>query len=144
SGIRAVMTSCPTMWSLTPEHCAKIPQNRARNAVITLSAWREAARPDRAFVEAVRRHYERVYFLCQSQEDFQYFAAFGWDDIRLVPPTLKGYDRFLDENDVDFIGTRLHSGIRALQRGKRALVLAIDNRAAEIAKDTGLPVVSRD
>ncbi|MBR1151589.1 polysaccharide pyruvyl transferase family protein [Bradyrhizobium sp. JYMT SZCCT0428] len=144
SGIRALMTSCPTMWALTPDHCAKIPRTRARDAVITLSAWREAAASDRAYVDVLKRHYKKLYFFCQSQEDYQYFSSFGWTDIKLVPPTIKGYNQFLDDNDVDFIGTRLHGGIRALQRKRRALILSIDNRATEIAKDTGLPVVSRD
>jgi len=143
-GIRAVMTSCPTMWCLTPDHCAKIPRTRARSAVITLTAWRGAARLDRAFVELIQRYYKDLYFFCQSQEDFRYFTSFGWENIKCLPPTIKGYDQFLDENDVDFIGTRLHGGIRALQKCRRALIISIDNRAKEIAKDTGLPVISRE
>jgi hypothetical protein len=43
--------------------------------------------------------------------------------------------------DVDFVGARLHGGIRALQRGRRTLTIALDNRAREIAGDTGMPVV---
>lgn len=143
-GIRGLMTSCPTTWSLTPEHCAKVPRARAKDAIITLSAWRESANADRAFVEVLRKHYSKLFFFCQSQEDYRYFASFGWQDIAPISPTLKSYDRFLEEHDVDFVGTRLHGGIRALQKGRRALVLAVDNRATEIAKDTGLPVVSRD
>jgi hypothetical protein len=144
SGVRAAMTSCPTTWSLVPEHCARIPRALATNVIITLSAWREAPSADRAFVEVLRRHYKRLFFFCQSQEDYRYFASFGWEDITPISPTLKGYDQFLEGHDVDFVGTRLHGGIRALQKGRRALVLVVDNRATEIAKDTGLPVVSRD
>ncbi len=50
----------------------------------------------------------------------------------------------LDHEDVDFVGARLHGGIRALQRGRRALIVPVDNRAAEISKSTVLPVASRD
>ena len=42
------------------------------------------------------------------------------------------------------MGTRLHAGVRALQHKKRTLILSVDNRANEIAKDTNLPVISRD
>lgn len=40
---------------------------------------------------------------------------------------------------MDYIGTRLHGGIHALNHGVRAIVIEVDNRAAEIARDTGLP-----
>ena len=43
----------------------------------------------------------------------------------------------------DYIGTRLHGGIYALLHNRRSLIIEIDNRAAEIAKDTYLPTVKR-
>jgi polysaccharide pyruvyl transferase WcaK-like protein len=49
----------------------------------------------------------------------------------------------LRNESVDFIGLRLHAGIRSLQRSRRTLIVAIDNRATEISKDTNLPVVAR-
>lgn len=55
----------------------------------------------------------------------------------------KKYDEVLKE-DVDYIGTRLHGGIKALNAGRRSLIIAVDNRAIEISKDTGLPVIGRD
>jgi polysaccharide pyruvyl transferase WcaK-like protein len=57
-------------------------------------------------------------------------------------PTLAAYDAVLQAGPVDFVGNRLHGGIRALQKGRRALILSLDNRAAEIARDTCLPVIS--
>ncbi|MEQ9009122.1 MAG: hypothetical protein RLP12_14665, partial [Ekhidna sp.] len=39
--------------------------------------------------------------------------------------------------------TRLHGGVKCLLSRKRALVIEIDNRAAEIAKDTNLPTTKR-
>lgn len=46
--------------------------------------------------------------------------------------------------DIDYVGTRLHGKIRVLNREKRAIILAVDNRAIEIANDTALPVVRRE
>lgn len=143
-GIRAITTSCPTTWSLTPAHCAKIPTSRAKSAVFTLSAWRSNPDHDRSFVELLRRHYATVHFFPQMQDDWNYFQSFGWGDIKMVPATTEGYNRFLEDEDVDFVGTRLHGGIRAIQKGRRALILAIDNRAAELGKDTQLPVIPRE
>jgi hypothetical protein len=80
----------------------------------------------------------------QQPEDFAYAAALGDGRIKLIPPNLASYTQYLQQNHVDYIGSRLHGGIRALQTGKRSLILAVDNRAVEISKDTGLPVVKRD
>ena len=46
--------------------------------------------------------------------------------------------------DVDYVGTRLHAGIRALSKGHRTIVISIDNRAKNIGKDTGLPTIERE
>ena len=50
----------------------------------------------------------------------------------------------LENNDIDYVGTRLHAGIRAIQKKRRALVLSIDNRASEISNDIGMNVVPRE
>ena len=44
----------------------------------------------------------------------------------------------------DYIGTRLHGGVHCLLQGRRSLILEVDNRAREIAQDTGLPTVKRE
>ena len=54
------------------------------------------------------------------------------------------YDRLLETEDVDVLGNRLHGGIRALAKGRRALILEIDNRAREMARESNLPTVRRD
>ena len=143
-GVKSLMTSCATTWNLTEARCAAIPKRRSSQAIFTLSAWRPNLAADRAFVESIQRHYQKVYFFPQMQEDWAYFSSFGWSNIRMVGPTTEAYNTFLENEDVDFIGTRLHGGIRALQKGRRALILSIDNRARELGKDTGLPVLARD
>jgi polysaccharide pyruvyl transferase WcaK-like protein len=46
-------------------------------------------------------------------------------------------DRFLLDhgNSRLYVGTRLHGGIFSMQHGVSALIIQVDNRAAEIAKD---------
>lgn len=142
-GLAAINTSCPTMWSLTTEHCARIPSTRAPDVVFTLTYWRANIEADRAFVELLRRIYRKIYFFPQQQADWKYFRLFGWEDVRLIRPSVGGYNHFLENEDVDFVGTRLHGGIRALQKQRRALILSVDNRAAELSKDTRLPTAPR-
>jgi len=138
-----VNTSCPTMWALTPEHCRNVPNHKSESAVFALTAWRPDPLADRAMIEVIRRNYKKIYFFSQMQEDFAYLQSFNIGDIEFITPTLAAYNRFVENEDVDFIGTRLHGGIRALQKNRRALVIAIDVRAAEIGKDTNLPIVKR-
>lgn len=40
----------------------------------------------------------------------------------------------------DYMGTRLHGGIKSLSSYRRTLIIGIDNRAIEMANDIGLPV----
>jgi len=142
-GLKVLSTSCPTTWSLTPDHCANFPHSRASAAILTLTAWRADIESDRRIIDLLRRQYRKIYFFPQMQEDYNYFRSFGFDDIKMLGTTLNAYNKFLENEDVDFVGTRLHGGIRALQRRRRALILAVDNRATEIGRDIGLPVLQR-
>lgn len=63
-------------------------------------------------------------------------------NINIIPPGLDNYNKMM-RNNVDFIGTRLHAGIRALQKCRRSIIIAIDNRAIEMGRDFGIPIVSR-
>ena len=59
--------------------------------------------------------------------------------------TEAAYDRLLREApSLDYVGNRLHGGIRALQHGRRAIIVEIDNRAQEMGRDFNLPTVARD
>ena len=61
-----------------------------------------------------------------------------------IPFGLENYDSLLEHKEIDYVGTRLHAGIRAIGKRHRTIVIAIDNRAKNIANDTGLPIVLRE
>jgi polysaccharide pyruvyl transferase WcaK-like protein len=142
-GVRCVNTACPTMWTLTRPHCRTVPRCRAGAVVFTLTAWRPDPQADRELIALLRSHYRRVYFFAQMREDYDYFRRFDNSAIEVVKPTLQGYTALLASEDIDYVGTRLHGGIRALQMGRRTLVIGVDNRGVEIHRDTGLPMVPR-
>jgi len=142
-GVQVLNTSCPTIWPLTEEHCITIPKTKADAAVVTITAWRSNPVADKRLVETLCRHYRKVYFYPQQFDDVEYFEKFGFQNIAFAATTHRSYINFLENEDVDVVGTRLHGGILALQRRRRSLILAVDNRAAEIGKDTGLPVIDR-
>lgn len=145
-GIQNVVnTACPTMWNLTEEHCKKIPTHKAKTVVTTFTNYNINHSSDTQLVDMLLTHYENVYIWLQAIEDYNQLSKYPFaDKVKIIPPTLKAYDEFLMETETDYVGTRLHGGIRALNAGKRTVILAVDNRATEIAKDTNLPVLNRN
>ena len=140
-----INTACPTMWKLTPEHIAKIPVKKSNTVVFTLTDYRTDPQNDEFLITALLENYDKVYFFMQQIGDYHYINRLNTDikKIHFLNPTLKDYDHFLNTNDVDYIGTRLHGGIRALQKYKRTIIIGVDNRALEISKDTNLLVIDR-
>lgn len=139
-----VNTACPTMWELKSERISRIPKLKSKAVVTTLTNYMQNDDLDAFMLETLLGNYETVYVWLQAIEDYTQLQRLGVvDKVHIVPPTLKAYDEVL-KSEVDYIGTRLHGGIRALNAGKRSLIIAVDNRAVEISKDTGLPVIRRE
>ena len=140
---RVINTACMTMWKLDDAACAKLPRSKATRVVTTLTFYHRDEAADRRMLELLKANYATVAFWSQQAPDITYLESLGVTGIEVITPTLRGYNEYLDNEDLDFVGTRLHGGVRAMQKGHRALILGIDNRATEIARDTGLPVVPR-
>ncbi|MCB7070217.1 polysaccharide pyruvyl transferase family protein [Caldibacillus sp. 210928-DFI.2.22] len=140
-----INTGCPTMWSLTKEHCSEIPSVKSKDVVCTITDYNKDLSSDKKMIEILCNHYENVYLWLQGTKDYDYYKELSVENkkIKLIPPNLKSYDAILEKN-VDYIGTRLHAGIRALQKKKRAIIIAIDNRAIEKQKDFNLKCISRE
>jgi len=142
-----VNTSCPTTWKLTYEHCLSIPSKKSENVLITLTDYNKSTELDKKLLDLVFKKYKKVYYWIQGNGDLEYIDSFNNLDknkLIIIGPKLFLYDEVLQEEDVDYIGTRLHAGIRAIQKSKRVLILAIDNRAKEISKDINLNIADRD
>lgn len=144
-GIKNVInTGCPTMWNLTPELCAAIPQNKADNVVCTVTDYNRDLPADSAMLKILLECYSKVYLWLQGKDDADYVKQLGIENrVILIPGTLEAYDEILKQKNLDYIGTRLHAGIRALSMGHRSIIISIDNRAEEISADTQLPVIKR-
>ena len=145
-GIKNVInTNCPTMWGLTKEHCAKIPASKSGSVLTTITDYAPDPEADAFMLGTLLNEYENVYLWVQGQCDYLYLQKIiNCRRLTLIPPTLDGLDAFLERNKTcDYIGTRLHAGIRCLNKLHRSLVIAVDNRARAIHEDTGLPVMER-
>lgn len=140
-----ICTACPTMWSLTREHCTKIPVSKARNVVTTLTDYNKDFYADQKLLEILYENYDKVYLWLQGVGDYEYFNKFKNNDkVIIIPPSLKEYDRILENEDVDYVGSRLHGGIRALQKKVRCIIMGVDNRAKEKEKDFHIKVIDRN
>lgn len=140
-----INTACPTMWNLTEDHCAEIPKKKAKEVMCTLTDYNMDPNKDACIVETLCRNYEKVYYWIQGSNDYNYFESLNikHDNIEVIEPTIKSYNQVL-ARDVDYVGTRLHGGLRALQKQKRTLILAIDNRAVEMKEDFNIPCLHRN
>lgn len=140
-----INTACPTMWELTEDHCRHIPVEKGKYCICTLTDYKKNIFRDNAFLNTLKRNYEKVYFWAQGNGDEKYFHSLTESkDVEEIPPTLDAYNRYLEEKDTDYVGTRLHGGIRALQKMRRTIIIGIDNRATELHNDFGIPVLDQN
>ncbi|MBQ7251391.1 MAG: polysaccharide pyruvyl transferase family protein [Kiritimatiellae bacterium] len=147
-GFRNVVnTNCVTLWGLSSRRMARIPAGKAPSAVFTLTAHRKDPERDAFLIETLLGNYRETFFWPQGNRDKDYFgellalSGIPRTKIRVLERSLEAFDGLLDRGGIDYVGTRLHGGCHALNRGRRALIVALDNRATEIARDTNLPVV---
>lgn len=146
-GISNVLnTSCATMWKLTPEHCEQINSKKANSVVFTLTDYRQDSVNDEVMIKILIRNYKNVYFWLQGRGDMDYFNSLNVDKdlVKILPPQLDAFDAILSTDDIDFVGTRLHAGIRSLQLSNRTIIIGIDNRSIEKKKDFNITVIDRD
>ena len=140
----AINTACPTMWGLNKDHCSEIPKNKAAKVIVTFTQYNQKKNFDEQLFKVLQRNYETIYFWIQQPGDYEYMLGIAGNQVSYVNPNLESLDHVLSTEDVDYVGTRLHAGIRALQFKRRTLILSVDNRAMEISRDTHLPVCNRE
>lgn len=137
-------TGCPTLWELSADINERAPKTKARNVVTTLNTYMKDRDADTALLNLLQTKYERVFAWVQTYTDQDYLKSL-FPAIELVAPNLAAYDALLTGAlDLDYVGNRLHAGIRALQKGRRTIIIEIDNRAREMGRDFQLPTLARD
>lgn len=140
-----INTGCPTTWALTPEFCKGIPSRKAANVVTTITDYRRDPEKDNEMLEILSRNYNHVYLWLQGSQDEEYLQTLHIPaNLTVIPASLEAYEEVLQKGGVDYVGTRLHAGIHALNYRIRSIILAVDNRATEMDRDVNLPVIQRD
>lgn len=144
-GINNVInTACPTMWNLTEDFCSTIETTKQENVITTLTNYRTTTpEVDYYMLNVLHDLYKNVYIWIQALEDIEYLKKLNLSfEPIIISPGLQNYEKALQLSSVEYCGTRLHAGIEALNHKIRTLIIAKDNRALEISKDTNLPVIS--
>lgn len=144
-GKKAINTGCPTMWTLTEEFCSSIPTEKAPNVVFTLTDYNRKIDLDAKFIDGLKRSYRKLFFWPQGLSDLEYLRSITcMDEISVISPTLAAFSDVLDRASVDYIGTRLHAGIFAMQHKVRSFIISIDNRSADINQTNRINLISRN
>lgn len=143
-GLRAINTGCVTMWEFTSEKCARIPKEKSSQVVFTLTDYAKDIEKDQELINILRKNYKTVYFWPQGSDDYEYILSLGHKNIRIISPQLDYYRSLLQSGSIDFVGTRLHAGVFAMQNNVRSIILIVDNRARDIQENYNINAIERD
>lgn len=138
-----VNTGCPTVWKLDEPHCSQISPIKRDIVVTTITDYMRDEEKDKTMLEILKRNYSEVYVWIQGAKDKSYIDSLT-TDVKFIAPKLSAFDRFLENQPCEYVGTRLHAGIRALQKKRKAIIIGIDNRAIEMRNDIALNVLERE
>ena len=139
------LIGCTTTWELTNEFCSTIPKTKGKNVVFTLTDYKRDYSADRSMIEILRRNYEKLYFWVQGVEDYNYLEQLGENkNVIIIGSSLAEYENILKQQDIDYVGTRLHAGIKAMQLKRRSIIIEVDNRATDMKNSINLNTVKRE
>ena len=142
-GFKVINTGCATTWQLSDSFCKDIPAEKADKVIFTLTDYKKDIEKDKKLIEILRCNYSTIYFWVQGVEDYNYLRSIDQgDDILIVGSTLKEYEEVL-ANNIDYVGTRLHAGIKAMQCKRRSIIVEVDNRASDMKESINLHTVAR-
>lgn len=144
-GLKAINTGCPTLWGLTEDLCKKIPHQRKKKVIFTLT-YNSPAPEDRVLIDILLQEYDELYFWVQGYGDLDYLKTLtDIKKIHIIGHSLSAYEQILERGmEYDYVGTRLHAGIFAIRHGVRTIIVTIDNRAADMKETYNLPVIPQN
>lgn len=144
-GFKAINTGCATTWMLNKNHCQKIAKEKSENVIFTLTDYCKNYEQDQKLINILNKNYKKVFFWIQGSEDLEYFSSLkNTENIIKVSPNVQAYKQILLKGNIDYIGTRLHAGIYAMQNFIRTIIISVDNRARDMKRDYNLITVERE
>ena len=145
-GFHVLNTGCPTLWKFTPEFCKSIPEKKQDNVIISLSGnkyFRDNEK-DQSMLNQIEKLYDKKYFWAQTSEDESYFDSLNHSPDYSRVYSLESFSEICRSGGVEYVGTRLHGGVFAIQNGIRSLIIGIDHRARGFKESNNLNVFDRN
>lgn len=144
-GLKSINTGCPTLWELGKKKCENIPVKKANNVVFTLHFGKKDYVRDSELIRVIQENYNKIYFFPQSIEDISYLNTFDVNkEIHVLPSSFLAYKRLLEMSDLDYVGVRLHGGIYAMVKGKRVIIISVDERMRGMNRNNNLGCIDSD
>ncbi|MBR1875327.1 polysaccharide pyruvyl transferase family protein [Candidatus Saccharibacteria bacterium] len=144
-GYKAINTGCATLWSLDDKKCSEIPTVKSKDVVFTLTDYCKDEKRDVELIKILEANYETLYFWTQGSEDYDYLKSLNVDTRKVkILTTLEDFRKTLKQKNLDYVGTRLHAGIYAMQHAKRSIIISIDNRTRDMKKNYNLVSLERE
>lgn len=142
-----VNTNCPSTWTLNGKKTNR--QIKSGKVVFSLTDYSINSIADNSFIKILNEHFDKLIFFPQGSGDIEYLKSLeqyqkNKSRISLLPYDLNSFENLISTGDITYVGTRLHGGIRCLQGNIDSLIIAVDHRAIEMAKDSNLPVSTRN
>jgi hypothetical protein len=143
---KTINTACPSMWKLND--IDPNIEKRPGDCLFTLTDYRKDQENDSKLIGLLLESFKDIHFFPQGSGDLDYIRTLdiytqNKTRIKLLPHDYKEFKQFINSTSFVYIGTRLHGGIKCLDASKKALILAVDNRAHEIGNDFLMPVIPR-
>ena len=137
-----INTGCVTTWGLTNTKDS-IPKEKGQSVIFSITGYYNYSEYDKYLVECLRSNYKKLFFWPQGDMDLEYLNTFvDLSDITILERNLDCFEKCLEQEKIDYVGSRLHGGIHALNHGKRTIIISVDNRASDMREDLNLPVIS--
>lgn len=148
-GLKGLNTCCPTTWWLDGRDINRQSSASINTCLFTLTDYAQDKLNDSFLIEALLNNFEELLFFPQGKNDMAYLNSLNIylnnrGKIKIIEPSLTGFKNCLNSGNLIYIGTRLHAGILAMNYNIDTLIISIDNRAKEMAKDVFLPVIERN
>lgn len=144
----ALNTTCPTCWELNGRKTNRKEINIS-TCVFSLTDYNRNIQLDTQLIKLLLHYYpEKLLFFPQGINDLEYINSLdvfkqNRQRFELLKHSITIFEDLRQER-LNYVGTRLHGGVKFLQMSKESLIIGIDNRAVEIQHDINLPVVKRD
>jgi len=143
-----IHTSCPSAWHLDTSFINRYDPS-FKKILFTLTSYYPDETADNLLLETIlNAAVEETCFFPQSKSDTEYLMTLPIFKKNISKFTLLNHDlaefyNLVSSKKINYIGNRLHSGIKCLTLNQPSMILSVDNRASEIGKSINLNVVAR-